>query len=186
MTNCETFHDLLHELLDGTLDAGLQAFAQEHLGQCDSCRRAFLGEQAYAKTMKRSLEQATAGISLRPQMRPEIIRALASAPAGANTWQRGWQSVVHFLIQPAGAAAALLGVILLFLAIRFHGPEDRNLASKPTAPSGPYAWVITVPLQTQTHVFQRHNDTIVDAIVSSASVGSASLSENDEHPSPKR
>jgi len=185
MMNCETFHDLLHEFLDGTLDAGLQAFAQEHLGQCDSCRRAFLGEQAYAKTMKRSLEQATAGISLRPQMRQDIIRALASAPAGASAWQRGWQSVVHFLTRPAGVAAALLGVILLFLAIRFHGPEDRNLASKPTAPSGPYAWVITVPLQTQTHVFRRHDDTIVDAIVSNASVGSASLFDNDEPPSPK-
>jgi len=183
MTHCETFHDLLHELLDGSLDAGPQAFAQLHLGQCDSCRRAFLAEQAYAKAMKRSLEQATAGVSIRLQMRQDVIRALAATPAGANTWQHGWQGLVRFLIRPAGAAAASIGVILLFFAVRLHRPEP---ASQATPPSGPYVWVITAPLQTQTHVFRRHNDTIEDAVVSSASVGSASLSDDDQQPSPKR
>ena len=185
MTNCETFHDLLHELLDGTLEAGRQAFAQQHLGQCDSCRRAFLSEQGYAKAMKLSLEQATAGVSMRPQMRQHVIRSLAAAPAGANTWRCGWQSLVRFLIRPAGAAATLLAVILLLFGVRLYRPEAGNPASKATAPSGPYASVITVPLQTQTHVFRRHNDTIEDAVVFGAGVGSASLFDDSNQSSPK-
>jgi anti-sigma factor RsiW len=177
MTICETFHDLLHEFLDGALDARLQAFAQQHLAQCDSCRRVFLGEQASAKKMKLSLEQATAGISMRPQMRQDIIRALAAAPAGQSAWQRGWKSVVLLLMRPTGVAAALLGVILLSIGLRFRRPEARDSTSKAIAPSGPYVCVITVPLQTQTHFFQRRNDTIEDAVVSGASIGSAGLFE---------
>jgi len=185
MTNCETFHDLLHELLDETLDAGSLAFAQQHLEQCGSCQRAFLREQAFARAMRASLERATAGISVHPQMRQNVIRALAPTPARANPWRHGWQSLVPFLIRPTAAAAALFGVILLLLGVRFYRQEARESSSKTIAPGGLYACVITVPLQTQTHVFRRRNNTIEDAVVFGAGIGSASLLDGSKQTSPK-
>jgi anti-sigma factor RsiW len=185
MMNCETFHDLLPEYLDETLDADAQAFARQHLRQCDACRRALLREQVFAKAVRLSLERATAGISVRPQMRQNVIRALEPKPAGSRAWWRGWPSFAFIRVRSIGVAAAFLGVVLLLLGLQFYRQEVKDSAPKTVAQSVHYTWVITVPMQTQTHVFRWHNGAIEDAVLSGASVGYASLFDDRKKPSPK-
>jgi anti-sigma factor RsiW len=183
MMNCETFHDLLHEYLDETLGADAQAFARQHLRQCDACRRAFLREQVFAKAVRLTLERATAGISVHPQMRQNVIRALEPKPAGSRAWWHGWPSFAFIRVRSTGVAAAFLTVILLILGLQFHRREVKDSAPKTLAQSGHYTWVITVPMQTQIHVFLWHNGAIEDAVVSGASVGCARFSDDRKQPS---
>jgi len=79
-----------------------------------------------------------------------------------------------------GASAVLLGILLLFAGIQFQWTMTRDPASQEIAQAGPGTYVIDVPIQTQTHVFQRRNNTLVDAIVPSAAVGHARLVEQSE------
>ena len=185
MMNCETFHDLLHEYLDETLDAEFQAATREHLRQCDACRHACLREQAFAKSMGLSLDRATAGLSVRPGMRQYVLQALESKPAPSNAWWRAWQRLISIRLRPAGAVATLLGGLLLFVGIQLYRQTAKVAAPQTIAQTGRHPCVINVPIQTQTHVFRRQDNTIEDAIASSTGVGNASFFENSEQPSPK-
>ena len=181
--NCGTFHDLLHEYLDERLDAEDQAAAREHLRQCDACRRAFLREQALAKSMRQFLDRATAGLSVRPGLRQNVLQALKPEPVASNNWWSAWQRFIS--IRPAGAVAALLGVVLLFVGIQFYRRAAKDATPQTIAQTGHYTCVINVPMQTQTHVFRRQDNTVEDVIVSSTSVGHASFLEDREPSSPK-
>jgi len=88
--NCETFHDLLREYLDETLEAQVQAAAREHVRQCDACRQALLREQTLAKSMEQTFARATTGLSVRPGMRQDVLQALESAPALGRWRQATW------------------------------------------------------------------------------------------------
>ena len=181
--NCETFHDLLHEYLDERLDAEDQAAAREHLRQCDACRRAFRREQALAKSMRQFLDRATAGLSVRLGLRQNVLQALKPAPVAPNNWWSVWQRFIS--IRPAGAVAALLGLVLLFVGIQTYRRAAKDAPALTVAQTGQYTCVINVPMRTQTHVFRRQDNTIEDAIVSSTSVGHASFFEDREPSSPK-
>jgi anti-sigma factor RsiW len=182
--NCEIFHGLLYEYLDETLDAEVKAAAREHLGQCDACRHAFLREQALAKSMRQTLDRATAGLSLRSGMRQSVLRALELKPAPSNAWSRAWQSFISIRIRPAGAAATLLGLLFLFLGvflgIQYYRQTAKDSDFQTTAQTGHYACVIDVPIQTQTHVFRRQDNTIEDAVASGASIGHAGFFEDSK------
>ncbi len=182
--NCEMFNGLLYEYLDETLDCELKAAAREHLGQCDACRRAFLREQALAKSMSQTLDRATAGLSVRPGMRQSVLRALELKPAPSNPWSRAWQSFISIRLRPAGAVATFLGVLLLFLGVHFYRQTAKDSPAHAIAQTGRCAWVINVPMQTQTHVFRRQDNTIEDAFASGTSVGHAGFFE-DSKPQPK-
>jgi len=185
MMNCETFHDLLHEYLDETLEAEVQAAAQEHLRRCDACRHACLREQALAKSMGQSFARATAGLSTRPQMRQNVLRALESNAAPSGAWWRAWHNIISIRIWPAGAVAMLLGVLLLFVGLQFYHRAAKDATPQTMAQTGHYTCVINVPMQTQTHLFRRQDNTVEDTIVSSPSVGHASFFEDRKPSSPK-
>ena len=84
MMNCNNFKLVLHEYLDETLRAEVQAAAREHLDQCSDCRRAVRREETFAKSIRHSLERAIAEVSLGPEMRRNILKALESK--SADTW----------------------------------------------------------------------------------------------------
>lgn len=181
--NCETFSDLLQEYLDETLEAQVQAAAQEHLRQCDACRQAFRRQQALAKSLRHCLDRATAGLSVRPGMRQDVLQALKSEPVTSSNW---WSAGRRFIpLRPAGAVATLLGLLLLSVGIQVYRRAANDGASPTIAQTGHYTCVINVPMQTQTHVFRRQDNTIEDAVISSAGVGYAGFFEDREPPSPK-
>jgi anti-sigma factor RsiW len=185
MMNCDTFNDLLHEYLDETLEAGVQAAAQEHLQRCEACQRACRREQALAKSMGQTFARATAGLSVRPQMLQNVLQALESEAASAGAWWRVWHNIISIRLWPAGAVAALLGVLLLFFGVQYFRQPVIVSSSQTNAQASYHTYVINVPMQTQTHVFRRQDNTIEDAIVSSTSVGRASFFEDREPSSPK-
>jgi hypothetical protein len=101
----------------------------------------------------------------------------------SNNWWSAWQRFIS--IRPAGAVAALLGVVLLFVGIQFYRRAAKDATPQTIAQTGHYTCVINVPMQTQTHVFRRQDNTVEDVIVSSTSVGHASFLEDREPSSPK-
>ena len=117
-------------------------------------------------------------------MRQSVLRALELKPASSNTWSRAWQSFISIRIRPAGAAAVFLGALLVFLGvffrIQYYLQTAKNSAPQTIARTGHYACVIYVPMQNQTHVFRRQDDTIEDAVASGASVGHAGFFEDSK------
>jgi anti-sigma factor RsiW len=178
--NCQDLQDRLHEYLDETLDADTQAAAREHLRQCGDCRRALLREETVAQSIRRSLDRATAGLSLRPEMQRNILKALKPKPAASNAWVLAWQSFIAMPIRPIGAGAALLSVLLLALGIQFYRPATETPAPQAATQPGPDICVIDVPIQTETHMFRRQDHTVVDAIAPSVSMAHARFPENSK------
>jgi predicted anti-sigma-YlaC factor YlaD len=182
--NCDTFHDLLQEYLDETLDANVQAAAHQHLAQCDNCRGACLREQSLAKFMEQSLERATAGLSVRPGIQQNVLRTLEWESTPFSGWRRAWQSLTSIAIRPMGTVAALLVVLLFVVGIHLYRQAVKDTTFRATAQNGQHNYVIDIPMRTQTHVFRRQDSTIEDSLASSLSVGHANLFEDRAQPSP--
>jgi len=182
--NCDTFLDLLHEYLDETLDAEVDSSLRQHLQQCAACRDALQREQTLAAALRISLERATAAISLRPQLQQNVIRALEARPVVANSRWRDWPDFIFLRWRLLGSAATVLILFGLYFGLSSHRQKTVSAVPKAAAPPAHYICVITVPLQTQTHVFRQRNNTIEDAVISGTGLGYASLFE-DRNPAPK-
>ncbi len=185
MMNCNNFKAVLHEYLDETLPAGVQSAAREHLQHCSDCRRAVMREETFAKSIRHSLERATAGLSLRPEMRRNILKALESNSARPDTWWHIFKNFICTAVRPARASAALLCLLLLFFGVQFYRRMAKDSPPKTTAQASQYSWVIHVPIPAQTYVFQQQNNAVVDALAASVAVGHAGFFE-DNKPSPER
>ncbi len=185
MMNCNNFQAVLHDYLDETLDAEDQAAAREHLQQCGDCRRAVMREETFANSIRHSLDRATAGLSLRPEMRRNVLKALESEPRQPNAWLHAWRSFISTTVQPARASAALLCLLLLFSGVQFYRRTAKDYPPKTTAQASQYSWVVHVPIPAQTYVFQHQNNAVVDAIAASVAVGHAGFFE-DKKPSLER
>ena len=177
--NCEEFKGRLYEYLDETLAGDVQASVGEHLRQCGGCRRAVLREKAVAQSLRHSLDCATAGLSLRPETLRNVLEAWESKPIPTNGWMHAWQWFISSPIRPVGAGAALLGALLLFFGLQAHRQPAENSASPGIAQTGRDAYVVDVPIQTQTHLFRRQNGTVMDAITPSVAVGHARFPDPD-------
>lgn len=176
--NCDTFLDLLHEYLDETLDADVASSARQHLQQCAVCRQALQREQILAKNLRLSMERATAGVSLRLQLRQNVLRALESNPAVSHAWWPVCRDFIFLRWRWVGPAWIVLAVSALFFGFRFHRTDAGPAVRKTAAPPAEYGCVISVPLQTQIHVFRQQNNTIEDAVISGAGLGYASFSDD--------
>jgi anti-sigma factor RsiW len=176
--DCHTFKGLLHEYLDGALDAGVQEAASEHLRRCDVCRQAFLREKALANSIRQSLEQATARLSVRPGMRLGVLEALESKPSPLGAWRDAWRRFVA--IRPAGAVAAVMGVVLFLLCIQFYRRSPDHAAHRVVAVSGRSTCIVNVPIPAQAHVFRLQDNAVVDTIVDESAIADARLSEGSE------
>ena len=183
--NCNNFKAVLHEHLDETLPAEVQAAAREHLQQCGDCRRAVLREVTFANSIRHSLDRATVGLSLRPEMRRNILKALEAQSARPKTWLHTCQSFIFTAVRPARASAALLGLLLLFFGVQFYRRTAKDSPPKTAAQASQYSWVIHVPIPAQTYMFQQQNNAVVDAMAASVAVGHAGFFE-DKKPSPER
>jgi len=185
MMNCNNFKAVLHEYLDETLHAEVQAAAREHLQQCGDCRRAVMREETFANSIRHSLDRATAGLSLRPEMRRNVLQASESNSTLPNTWLHTCQNFICTAVRPARASAALLCLLLLFFGVQFYRRTAKDSPPKTTAQASQYSWVIHVPIPAQTYVFQHQNNAVVDAMAASVAVGHAGFFE-DKKPSLER
>ena len=185
MMDCNNFKIVLHEYLDETLPAEVQAAARKHLRQCSDCRRAVMREESFAKSIRHSLDRATVGLSLRPEMRRKILKALESKPPRLNTWLHACQDFICTAVRPARASAALLCLLLVFFGVQFYRRTAKDSPPKTAAQASQYSWVIHVPIPAQTYVFQHQDNAVVDAMSVSVAVGHAGFFE-DKQPSHER
>ena len=176
--NCQDFRDRLHEYLDETMADDLHGAAREHLRQCDDCRRALLREEAFAKSIRRSLERATSGFSLRSETQRNILKALESKSVPSNTWMHVWQKFISISLHPIGAGTAVLVVLLLILGIQIHRRAAEDSVPQAIVQIGQNTCVIDVPIRTQTHIFRRQNNTVVDTIAPGMTIGHARFPES--------
>jgi anti-sigma factor RsiW len=183
MMNCESFQNVLHEYIDGALDAGGYAEAQLHLQRCSACRHAVACERALAHVMHQSLGDAAAGLSVDPEVRREILEALAANPSPRGSWLAALRAST--LAWPALAAAAVLcvGVVLYEAAVHRFAAKAAIQRQSPQDFSS--SWVIDVPVQTQRHVFQRRANTVVDSIVDEMGGAHAGLNLDSGEQNPK-
>ena len=118
----------------------------------------------------------------RPLQRAMISRrrswSLESSAISLNPWMRAWESLVAFPIRSMAAGAVFLGILVLLIAVPMHRRAADNAGLQADAPNSPGACVIDVPIQSQVHLFQRQNDTVLDTIASAVAVAHARLLEN--------
>ena len=173
--NCREFNDRLHEYLDEALDVRLQPAAREHLRQCADCRAILVREQAVAQSIRHSLEGAAAGLSLRPDIRRKVLQALESETSASNTWMNPWRRLVSAAIRPVSLGGALVGVLLVLIVLQSQQRMPEHSSPNTTEQIGRDFRVIDVPMQTQTHVFQQQDDSVVDSINPRGSLAHARL-----------
>jgi hypothetical protein len=171
--NCQEFNDRLYDYVDETLGSEAQAAAREHLRQCGECRRAVMREKAVARSIRHSLDRATAGLSIRPEMLRNVLTASESKAIRTNILVQIWEWFISKPLRPVGAGAALLGALVLMAGLQARRPPTENSASRAVTEARQNAWVIDVPIQTQIHVFRRQNGTVIDAITPSVVFGHA-------------
>jgi hypothetical protein len=101
-------------------------------------------------------------------------------PSLADAWKRLWQRLFPNALRPIGIGAALVCFGLLVLEVHVHrsgGPSTQEGADKRADKT---MYVVDVPIQTETHLFLRQNNMIVDTLVAEVSVGHAGWEETNE------
>jgi Putative zinc-finger len=176
--NCENFAEQLPEYLDGALSETEQAVAEEHIQKCGVCQSMLAQQEAFAKSLRLSFERETQGLSLRPEVKRNILNAL-KRPEFPPTARENIQAFFAFLWQhPAGAGTVLFCLVLLIFGRRFYQDSANYSSTQGTAKDDRITYVIDVPIQTEMHVYRRQNNMVVDAVVTEISVIDASFSEN--------
>jgi anti-sigma factor RsiW len=154
---CQEFQDHLHEYVDESLASKVQAAARNHAGRCPECRRALQRLQSFGHAMEHAFDEATEPISIQPALTQNILRAARAQqldrPAGLRA---AWHWFTANPFRMAGAAAMLAG--LLLVGLQFH--RSASVAGSPHI-----SYSIDVPYQTVTHVFEVHNGTVIDSMV---------------------
>lgn len=178
--NCENFNDQLPEYLDGTLADGEQAAAREHVEKCVGCQRALAWQEAFAKTLRLSMNRQTQGLSLRPEMRRNIKKA-TEARAPLPTVLESIRAFFAFnWRRPAWAGAAMLGLLLLVFGNYFYQHPAKDFVQRIADKGDRYTYVINIPIQTETHVDRNQNNMTVDALVTGDSVIDLSFAEDNK------
>ena len=136
--------------------------------------RSLQWQQATGNSIRYAFERTSADISVRPDMARDISERVAP-----DIWMRAWQRLIASRPRPILASATLFGLLLLvsgFLLHRWIGHS--RVQSNDHAAFDEY--VIDVPIQTQTHVFERKDGEVVDAVSARASVAYARFASKGE------
>jgi anti-sigma factor RsiW len=143
--NCEKFNEQMLEYLDETLPAAEQSAARDHIQTCHECQRSLARQQAFAKSIQGSFVMDTQGLALRPETKRNIL----SSVRRGNIFEIFWVRAAL-----AGAAVACLAAFLITGA-RYHSMAKTNHDTL----------VVDVPTQTQTHIYRRQKNMVIDDVV---------------------
>jgi hypothetical protein len=182
--NCQTFHSLLYDYVDEALEPGVQEEARLHVERCESCRNAFLREQALASSMWRSFEHSTARLSVRAGMRRDVLKALESKPSGLRALLEAWRNLP--VVRPSGMAAAAIGSLVFLTCMQFYLRPAGKGARSSAAGFARFALIINVPISSHSHVFRMEGNAVTDSVANESSVADATLYENGDPVSPKQ
>ena len=176
--NCENFNGRLPEYLEDTLSAAEQAAAREHAQKCRSCQQAVAQQEALAKSIRFSLNRETEQLFLRPETRRNVLNAMKRQELPPTAWENIQAFWAILWRHPAWAGTALLCLGLVISGRRFYMDAAKHSFARASTTDDRITYAIDVPIQTETHVYRRQNNMVVDAIVSEISLIDASFSEN--------
>jgi len=158
--NCRRFQREIYEYLDGSLSAGAQAAADEHLSACAACRQAVTRERQIALSLSERFQAAAGSLQLPAPVGRRVLAALADQrrPPGDEQdkvifWRRwAWA--------PAIAALGLVLLVGILLSVRAPGP--RVPRSKPRVAGDAFSahFSYVVPIYT----FRRQGGFVIDAL----------------------
>ena len=169
--NCRRFQNRLHEYVEGTLPAGIQAAADKHLAGCAACRQAVGQEQQLAQFLSNRLRQGTEPLTLHPQIQQRILAALESIPAtnGGSVvclWDR--------FARPLGIAVSLVLIVTFLLIDFFSGARVRETV-RSDGRDIQSAVSIEVSYLVPTYKFSKEGNLVVDTLSYETVVASGTL-----------
>jgi anti-sigma factor RsiW len=162
--NCSHFRERLPEYLDDSLLPQIRAAAARHVTQCAECRAALERAHCFAEEMQSTLTRMTAGVSVRPNLRRQIVcaaREMAAQPSRSSL-SEAWQWLAANPFRALGVAAGL--ACLLGLGAQLRRPLNAG-ARSPGSADSPAGYVVDVPFHTETRVFQYKDGKVIDAVV---------------------
>jgi hypothetical protein len=169
--NCRKFIHDLPEYLDRTLKGRRLAAAQEHFDRCPECRLAVQREQAAGRAIRDALERAADPLSISTKLAGRILAAsvpqteIPAQPTEVYSWS--WLQVHPF--RSVAAVFAIAGVLLLSRKLSRHRAETSFTGADRDS------YVVDVPFQTEVHLFQLRNGTVVDTVITSVTEGRANF-----------
>jgi hypothetical protein len=175
--NCENFNDRLPEYLEDTLSTTEQAAAREHVQKCGACQQAVAQEEARARSIRLSFDRETQRLSLRPETRRNILNALERPELRPTAGEKIQAFFAILWRHPAWAGTVLLCLVLLISGSLYLGPARRS-SGQAAVKDDCITYVIDVPIRSETHVYRRQNNMVVDAAGTEISLLDARFSEN--------
>ena len=175
--NCENFQDKLYEYVEGTLYTGEHDKAEEHLAVCVACRQAVQQEQKLAQRLSNQLQQSTEVLTLRPDIRRNILAVSndkAASPATAESIFDLWK-----WLRLAAVPVSLLLAGALLLAIYFYNTRGRQTNSVPITPVAnnnlESAVSVQMSYQLPTRQFHQDGNLVVDTLIDETVVASGTF-----------
>jgi hypothetical protein len=174
--NCQDFNDRLPEYLEDTLSAAEQSAVREHVQKCGVCQQALARQEALAKSIGLTFNRETQRLSLRPETKRNILKALQQPELPPTTWENLQAFFAILWRHPAWAGTALVCLVLLISGGRFYLDSARHSAAAVKEDRATY--FVDVPIQTERYVYGRQNNLVVDAVVTDTCVIDASFAKN--------
>jgi len=107
---CESAQEIIALAVYGELPDDQSPQLEQHLAECDACRRELEAVQALSKAMSLlPVEEPSANLIARSRLRLE--EALDAVPHGSwllRVWQRFWQGVGRLRAAPVAVSAVLV------------------------------------------------------------------------------
>ncbi|MCX8053079.1 MAG: zf-HC2 domain-containing protein [Armatimonadetes bacterium] len=150
---CGKVRDLFSSFAENAMDGKLSARVEEHLAQCELCRRAY-DRFRTTLAMLDSIPEVDPPAGFHESVMAEVERIKRTTPAPVKWWRVDWQHVFTIRV-PARAVAAAAVVVFLFAVAFQFSPVRTAVANwftfqKPTnapiqyideyAPPAPLPW----------------------------------------------
>jgi anti-sigma factor RsiW len=159
--NCNRFHDLVFEYLDGSLSGPDRAAAEAHMAGCAACRQAASEQRRIASTLADGLRQRVEGLSLSPEAQRRIRAALAR-PSRTVPRESPFKVWLEQALWPVAVAASLLVAASLMTGLPFR-PATHPGGMEGTALL-PVMVSVRISSCDETYVFRWEGNRVLDTI----------------------
>ena len=186
--NCGRFQKQLLEYVEGTLSTETRAEAERHLAHCDSCRQTLSREQRFAQALSGSLRQETETLTLRPEIRLNLLIAARRKPAPPTMMESVMGLWNRFAWPMAISMSALLIVSCLLLVhfSRSRAGTTETARSDEPIPQTDMASYPAVSIQMASRVpawkFHTEGNHVIDALSDEIVIASGTLSPTGSKP----
>ena len=186
--NCRRFQKQLLEYVEETLSAGARAEAERHLAHCAHCREALSREQRFAQALSGSLRQETETLTLRPEIRQNILMAARRKPA-PPTMMESVMGLWNRFAWPAAISMSALLVISCLVLVHFSRPRAGTTeiarSGEPISHTdvAPYP-AVSIQIESRVPAWKFHTEGnhVIDALSDETVIASGTISPGSPMP----